>query len=473
MDGRADARSGGQTGGVEHTLHETFELTGRFWFPEDPETRIGGILRYSSGRITLELLGAFGSLGRDEVREAETIVGLTNEGPCTLRKCARTDATWSLFVGEGETHRSSWRALHLFVGAEFPTAEDALFRSVRFRFDQLEHWLATAAFTQQQVDDDDTRRIVTTYEFPQEERVELPGLEGALTLGTILSRSGEIFSTMTLSRKAHIEIEPTAPQSFDWFMDRLFELDSLVGLLVGDAVAPTEIFGVTPGDDAKSVSILFRVQGEPRDRALLPPDMILPHTEMGSRFPEIVERWFTRIDDLRTVIALLFGTLVTELPTEFRFLALTQALETLHRHTHDGLYLSEEGYEPIRKALVDAIPNGTPADLRQSLKSRIGYGNELAQRRRLKELLASLGDEVAPVASSGPGWIDRIVDMRNHLTHYPAGQNPPIGPTDLFYETFRLRAFVTLLLLAEVGIQGAEAAEGVRRTRWYRGYVGA
>jgi len=76
------------------------------------------------------------------------------------------------------------------------------------------------------------------------------------------------------------------------------------------------------------------------------------------------------------------------------------------------------------------------------------------------------------VTSDPTTYIGRIVEMRNHLTHYPVGAMAPMGNTELFYETVKLRAFLTLLLLAEVGITGVEAAEGVRRTRWHRGFLG-
>jgi hypothetical protein len=41
-------------------------------------------------------------------------------------------------------------------------------------------------------------------------------------------------------------------------------------------------------------------------------------------------------------------------------------------------------------------------------------------------------------------------------------------PAECAYEAFRLRAFLTLLLLAEVGLTGQEAADGLRRARWHR-----
>ena len=81
----------------------------------------------------------------------------------------------------------------------------------------------------------------------------------------------------------------------------------------------------------------------------------------------------------------------------------------------------------------------------------------------------SLGEPSRGLVSSDPEFVDRVVEERNHLTHYPDDESPPMEPEELYYASVRLRALLTLLLLREIGVVGAEAVEGLRRTRWYRG----
>src|SRR5206468_129690 len=140
---------------------------------------------------------------------------------------------------------------------------------------------------------------------------------------------------------------------------RLGELRALLSLLVGEPVTPTRFRAVT-ADSKRPVTVVFSLTGEPSERAIHPAEMIFAYPRIADRFPAIAERWFDVQDNLSVVVSLLFGTLYASgLPREFRFLALTQALETYHRRTQPGLYVDKADYEPVREALTDAIPSGT------------------------------------------------------------------------------------------------------------------
>jgi hypothetical protein len=121
-----------------------------------------------------------------------------------------------------------------------------------------------------------------------------------------------------------------------------------------------------------------------------------------------------------------------------------------------------------REALTDAIPAGTDSSLRQALARRLEYGNEFALRRRLSELLKLLVGSSDAVTTDPKTFVEAVVAERNYPTHYPLGQSEPMQPFECVYEAYRLRAFLTLLLLAEVGLTGQEAAQGLRRARWHR-----
>jgi ApeA N-terminal domain 1/Apea-like HEPN len=447
------------------TLQEDFELGGRFWLPQASNQALHGTLRYRDGRVTLRLLGVFGSAPAGALTDAaEFILGSTERGPCTLWRSWRSQANTTILGGEVDPYASgsTWSTNRLFMGAHFVDVAGMLFRESRFAFQELPAWLGRAPF-----DVDFTAGVVRArYEFPDDIVVPLPSLNATLRIDAGLTQSGNVFEELTLKQPVEVAVEVEEPRPYEWYHDRLGDLRALLGLLVGEAVMPTRFRGVTA--DRRPVTVFFSLTGEPSERSVHPAEMIFPYPRIDDRFPEIAERWFALQVDLNVVVALFFGTLYARgLPREFRFLALTQALETYHRRRHPGLYVDEDAYEPVRDALTAAIPAGTDGALRQALAKRLEYGNQFALRRRLNDLLASLAGSSDAVTNDPKTFVEAVVAERNYLTHYPPGESEPMTALECVQTSMRLRAFMTLMLLAEVGLSGQEAAEAVSRARWH------
>lgn len=103
---------------------------------------------------------------------------------------------------------------------------------------------------------------------------------------------------------------------------------------------------------------------------------------------------------------------------------------------------------------MTAIPAGTPAPLRDALKSRIKYGNEFSLRKRLNEIFAGIGPQnTALIAPNSATFISDVVDTRNYLTHYSDDlKEQTLEGADLFNANLRLKILLTILLLRELGI---------------------
>ncbi len=453
----------------EHTLQGAFQARGEFWTPEKPDRQVRGRLAYEAGRIELELFGSFGQPPGDDLPETEIILGYTEAGPCTLWRGIRTRSS-SKILSQAELAHSIWVATHLFLGAHFERSDEIVFSSVSFGFDVLESWLRESPFEQSIETDSDGHTATTVrHEFPTSLTVPLPGQDAILELEFVFRRGGDLFRSITWEHEAGLKTVPVEPQHYNWFAEHLTDLQSLLGLLVGEAVTPTRVSGRLSDDERANVQVFFAYVGGRTERLPHSAEMLVSRDNLGERLAPTVATWFEQRDVLRTTVALLFGTLYTrDLPGEFRFLALTQALETFHRRTRDGLFVKVEEYAAVEESLLAAIPEGIPHDLRQALTARISYGNEVSQRRRLQDLMTSLDDASRQLVSSDPTFIERVVEERNYLTHYPEGQTPPMNSAELFYTSARLRTLLTLLLLKEINISGTEAVEGVLRTRWYR-----
>jgi ApeA N-terminal domain 1 len=447
-------------------LRDSFETRGDFWLPSDPDKKLSGTLTYRPGQIGLELHGSFAHPAA-ELPEAELLNGHTNDGPCVLWRVIRR-AGRTTFSNERVVSHSTWTSEHLFVGLNVDRSDDLRFRTLSVQFDALGNWLGRAAF------EIDVVRRVAHYRPDPPFATALPTQEGALELVTHL-RSSPGFGRLVWEEEPEFRFRPLEINHYEWYLERLGHLRSLMGVLVGSPVTPTRITAGIGTEYPDEVTVFSLVAGENAREPPHPAQMLMSRAALGDRLSEVIQLWFEKREALRTTNALLFGSqYVGNLPRDAEFLALTQALETLHRRLWGGFYMNEADYQAVEQTLVDAIPSDIARAHRDALKTRIHFGNEFAQRKRFNELMKSLDKEtrelVAPIAQD---FVERIVEERNYLTHYPSGEAEPMSPAERFYAIIRLRAFLILLLLAQVNITGADASEALSRTQWYRGYLGS
>ena len=185
-------------------------------------------------------------------------------------------------------------------------------------------------------------------------------------------------------------------------------------------------------------------------------EMILPFPRISETIPNVLSLWFTKARHLRSVYDLFFGTFYNPgMYLQFQFLSLMQALESFHRVTKSGKYLSNEDWKPFRAKLANGISAELDSGHRESLKSRIKYGNEYSLRKRIGELLETLDEKTLSILSPTVKYFTGvIVDTRNYLTHYDDElKDVALKNADLYWANQRLKILITILLLKEIGIQ--------------------
>jgi hypothetical protein len=126
-----------------------------------------------------------------------------------------------------------------------------------------------------------------------------------------------------------------------------------------------------------------------------------------------------------------------------------------------GKYIDSKDYEPTRKTLVNAIPDEFGTDLKDNLVSKIGSGNEFPLKMRLKKLL-----------NYGPGdfkwfkmiiefekeneeeFIGKLVNTRNHYTHWNENRKPIFADEDLPRINYELSLLLRIFLIEEIDSKG-------------------
>lgn len=448
----------------QHTLDEAFIAEGQFLVPEKREERIAGTLNYSPGSITVDLIGdPVARLLRDDGGMRELIIGSTRVGPCALWNSFITSSTMTSGLG-GDLAVCTYRANRLYVGQPYESVDEIQFKDFVVSFDVLPTWVGHDPFGTPEEGSDALHRYVPF--LPVAAVIEEEDLQ--IELSTRLVDRGGGYRGFTWVYEVRFVIRSPEPRSVEWHLENMGRVQTFLSTVVGGPAVPTSITGSL--DQWTSSYVILPLTRAPSVDAVAEFQMLLTYGRMGERFPDALSRWVREWGNIEATATILYGTLLVELPPEFELLALTQALETFHRHVHGGSYVSQEDYDnKVSAALVSAIPSGVPNDLRQALTSRIEYGNEYSQRKRFNGLLDSLDETARELLRIDKALLSRIVDERNHLTHRPpeaAGEYVPMDSAERRMTAQKLKAFLFLLLLSHLQFTGDDVKPGWGQSRW-------
>jgi Apea-like HEPN len=162
-------------------------------------------------------------------------------------------------------------------------------------------------------------------------------------------------------------------------------------------------------------------------------------------FRALVRRWFELAEQLGPVLDLRFApSYASFIYGESRLLNAAQAIEVLHRRVLVGE--PDQADLDARAASIASCP----PEYREWLEAKLRYAHEPTLRRRLREVLDFVGPGITPLTGQRGRFINRIVDMRNALTHWDEVPNAPRG-ADLHQLAAALNFVVDAALLRLLG----------------------
>jgi hypothetical protein len=123
--------------------------------------------------------------------------------------------------------------------------------------------------------------------------------------------------------------------------------------------------------------------------------------------------------------------------------------------------------------LTSAIPDCVDKSHRAAIKARLKFAAEYSQRRRLRELFR-LHESVLKLLITRPMcYVDVIIDIRNHFTHFPLptmATNPPASADTerKLLHNWILRLLLESCFLSEMGFSLTDIESFVGRSDAYR-----
>lgn len=470
---------------------EEFEYKGIWWLSDDPEEKIAGTLSFTPGKgAVLDLMGSFenikstnykGSITKKvwagELFEPEIMLGTSSGGKkITLHKCFETNKRYS----SSGFPTSSFYANIVFIGWHFTKPEELKFKSFFVNYPHFEEWSKIGVFSHCLESEEKSKQYEVKYEVPEPVKAKIDNFK--ISFDHNLNISGDWLREVNLKHTTFIKIEPEDELHFEEYQSILYHLQNFLSLATTRAIYPLSIEATT--EQYKRVStfpkgkvhhphieIFYNVIGKvDLSKKLTHYDMLFTFEDISEQFETYLQNWFDKADLLKPVYDLFFGTLYNpSMYLEFQFLSLIQAVESYHRRMFGGEYLSDEGYKEVYDALVNAIPDSVEGGFKDSLKSRIRYGNEFSLRTRLRGIFESdkYREIISEFIENKDAFIGGVVDTRNYLTHYEGEEKAAIGEEiDPFI--YKLKILLEMCLLTELGFSSEEIKKLFSRNKRYQ-----
>lgn len=445
---------------MHQTMLDEFQIKGYWWLPNSEE-RVSGILFYQQDKIVLELMG---NISKDEglFENAGTnnpiILGFSDKGEdFTLMSAFLLNTTFSSPGFSTETYSID----SFIVGGHFNTVNEMSFHSLVVYPTYFSKWVGKSPYIMHMSEGRlDSISIAETNTFKEYVAPLNAFIEEVSYKVWRQSTDG-----LNLSFKGGFKIIPEEFQSFDWLSKVMFRLKGLYTLFIN---YPTyfesiEFYGEVVHESGvstyrKKYNYFQKQIGMKVKEKFNHDDAMIGYVKVHDNMGIIFNSWFEKQDNLKTILDLYLSDFYITSNLETRFLNAVQTLEIYHRRTFEGKLFDEAFYLEHTSQLVEYINRELPEEMSQRIEGMLVHGNEFSLGKRLRELVNTLEPETKKYLfgnSDDRGrFVQQLVDTRNYLTHYDKEEKKNLidSPTGIFYSVNRLKAFTTLILFKEIGV---------------------
>lgn len=453
-----------------------FEHEGYWWLPENEDNKICGILKYTPGEnATLELMGSFEGLQNiKKMSEIKLIHGFSSKGEeITLYRCYEKSTTIS--VPGFQT--TLYLALMVFVGIHFEKEEDIKFKELLIHYSYLEEWINVSGIDYSRFVNN--KDIDISIQFKQPEPIQAEINENyrlSIHFGYLIPKESR--REIGIKERVSIGIESSKEKSFAELLVISSHIQNFISFGVMEPVYPLFINGKTElkkelidgNTHYPLIEIYYNIPNIYKPVKSLPPfDILFTYDDISDKFDLFLQNWFEKLDKLTPVFNLYFGTRYNpNIYREHRFLSIIQAIESYHRRILGGKYLSDDDYQKIYEKMVMKIPDEVKDDHKDSLNSKLKFGNEYSLRKRLNEIFKEYNYNLQMFITNKDIFINNAVDTRNYLVHYVKNlEDNAASGNNLIRLTQKLKVLLEICLLAEIGFTPNEIRKLLIRNRKY------
>ena len=404
---------------------ESFEHRGVWWFPEDPEKKYPGTLSFDPiNGGNLELVKPPDIYGKC----IDIIHGLVQEDGQEVL------VTLSGMFGYGEAKMT---VDYIYKGRHFDKIEDIVFEELSVSYTHLNNWMT----------DHDIRLHY--------HNTKISSITG-------VSLQNEARITIISQEKLHFK---------EYCPLFNFHLPNFLTLATGLINYPFNIKGII-SDNPREVGIYYQNLYVDKSRSTSYMEKLFSFKDVKNNLSTYLSNWINKSEELWAVYDEYFQFYHQRyIELKSQFLSFTRALEAYHRNRYDGVYLTPEEYEPIKQALIKAIPDYVENSHQDKLKGMIKYGYQFSLRKQLKmicnEILGEYKEIVEELLGDSNSFVDKVIATRNYLTHNPKERPKNVIPDEkLYYYIRKMQSLLRICFLVEMGFPPDEIKRLMREYKF-------
>lgn len=399
-------------------------FTGEWHLPSEDTSQvkdIAGTLIWEDERAQLELHGSFTPIRGGPIGGKPHGVPAIHGTTLKSTLVSMLDAwcySGDISIGPGGFRaRDKFTGNLVVVGAH--VRPDTLYTEVRMRIPALHLWLGPKGMSQTLVDKTEytPMAVHVRYEGVAEEVFAVPKAECSIGVGFDRHFSGDMASKITVSTSSCLRLHPDTPKPLDWFFAQAASLSTLLSLMAGSAMGPSEITAKTENNEDVDVlvSLLHNKVSEFDNRN----DFFLRRDTLGISLEDVLRNWYAIYGDIELPAKFSVSILQSkDLWVSAEFLSLMQAMEGLHRAMWPKM-----------------------ANMKRALSLR------------LADLVGTLDEPLCRLILKGNQVPDSWIGTRNYYTHWIEKLRPKIlSGTDMIYACTRLRILLRVLFLRHIGV---------------------
>lgn len=449
-------------------IKECAEYHGRWWKADSPSKVFYGKLQCtpSENRLVLEdyqidMFQEMSTINNTSLKRVEIILGETIDNkPITLLDCIEKSVTVSGFRNK----KTSYYVSLIFLGNHYIKPEDIVFTKCYVSFTNLDEWANISGFKFKTNKNFSKYSII--YKRPKSillyssKKVQI-----RITYDVKYPTKNIVQKEATIAQAIALEFKYPAQVKLHEIMQSIQVIQDLLSFSLQTAVFRTrvrlyneELIKKTPRalfnpTELVSLSNPFNLE----EKNPTPFDMLLTLGHFYPNQKNYLKKWFKLYYNIQPTLQFYFTRYYNpRMYLEYQFLNIIQVIEGYHRIRLGGRYIPNGRYhKTIGKEILNSIPKSMDKDFRESLKSKIYYGNEYSLRKRLKELINKIP---APILTASKidnnKFVHAVCVMRNEMIHQDKdSKKKQRNPHILYSMTHKLTILFEILLLKELGFE--------------------
>ena len=462
---------------------ESFEFTGVWWDPADPDARLAGKLSFSPARGgILELVEVTDSVAYSAISSSTRIevlhgyVGSISQR-FTLVGCQSIGDVNSIFktpLTDGVYGQSFRFEVDLVLKGRrfYDRPEDIMFEEIRASFTHLPDWLATPLDQSALQENDASPLVIDVSTEPVD--VMLNGRQ----ISVAFDRPA-IFP----SDDGEIRISAEKPLTLNESLNFASTYADFLTLATSRTNSANIMVGVTGSD---LVSVYYGNVGyTDRDGDyLISTEMLFTYEDVENHLGIYLSNWICNYERHRTIYEAYFlSHRYRESATRTVFLSLAQAIEAFHRSLYDTKYMKKAVYKQFMKAIKAVVDDKiTCNEHRDHLKSIVGsMGNRYSFKNRILDLLdriASYGEDKAlngivdkVVGNDRFDFAKKVTNTRNDLTHLLDSDDNVIPEEYLHLYVWKMQMLLEVLFLMQMEFEATAIKRLLTTVSWKYWYL--